>query len=113
MSGPAFLGIPLTELRIDAVEWVPGGVEHMRARRAEQGAWCPEPEWVSEAALDPRRVVRVAIPDRSLKVIGWSGSAERLLKTWLWPSDLEAGMWLIGSATEANTSDAKRYKEAG
>jgi hypothetical protein len=75
-----FIGMPLEELRIDAVESVPGGIEHMRERR--------------------------------VKVIGWSTSADRLVKTWLWPWDLDEGVWLIGSATEANTSDAKRYKEA-
>ena len=111
MASATFLGVPLTDLRIDAVEWSPGAIDHMRQRRMEQDAWCPEPEWVTEAVLDRNRIIRVASPDTSLKVVGYSVSATRHVKAWIWPWDLDEGTWLIGSATAANSSDIKRYKE--
>lgn len=111
MPSATFLGVPVAALRIDGVQWTPGAIDHMRQRRAEQRAWCPEPEWVTEAVLDPNRIVRVASADVSLKVVGYSTSATRHIKAWIWPWDFEAGLWLIGSATAANSSDIKRYKE--
>ena len=107
-----FQGIRLDELAIDSVEWLPEAVAHMRARRAEQGAYCPEPEEATEAALEPGRIVRVARPDASIKVIGRADSTNKLLKVWLQPIDVIEGDWYGQSACEANSSDFNRYKEA-
>lgn len=117
MSEPTYKGVPLSRLHIEDVLWTEERAEHIRTRSTRTGsaaAFDVEPEWATEAALDPERIVRVAAVDdpttQSLKIVGWSPSAGRLLKVWVW-SDAPAtsGRWNGGSAALANESDAKRY----
>ncbi|MGH8981357.1 MAG: hypothetical protein ACRDWE_10115 [Acidimicrobiales bacterium] len=109
MTEPSFMGVPLETLRIESVTWEDEAVEHMRARRREQGVRCPDPEEATEAALEPNRVVRVAAGGRSLKVVGYSAMAGTLVKVWLWPKDFAEGDWYGGSAVDANPSDKRAY----
>ncbi len=107
-----FQGVPLEELLIDDVIWLPEAVAHMRNRREAQGTFCPEPEWATEAALEQERLVALATPDVSIKVIGRSSSADEILKVWLQLSDIWTGEWHGQSAARANDTEQRRYKEA-
>lgn len=112
-----YKGVPLGALRIDEVVWTDERAEHIRSRSQRQpGDLNVEPEWATEAALDPERVVRVAGSDpstQSLKVIGRSvGAGAVLLKVWIWSDDPKgSSTWNGGSASMANPADAKRYEE--
>ena len=60
MAAEEFDGIPLSELPIDEVAWSEERAKHIRTRAERKG---PaeiniEPQWASEAALDPNRLVR-------------------------------------------------------
>jgi hypothetical protein len=114
-----YKGVPLEELRIDSVEWTPEREHHIRTRteRYGQNDKDIEPEWATEAALDPDRVLRVAGDEEatsSVKVVGYSRSAfgtGHLLKVWIWSDDPSSPVWSGGSATVANTSDTRRYEQ--
>lgn len=77
-----------------------------------------EPEWATEAALDPDRIVRLT-GGKSLEVVGSSSSAPprnrgergRILKIWIVPKSLEEGDWWGASACEANSIERRAYKE--
>ena len=115
-----YKGVPLGDLVIEEVMWTPDAAEHLRTRtdRYQPGETNIEPEWATEAALDPYRVVRVAThEDRTaaLKVIGFSKSAlgeGRLLKVWIWSDDPTKPTWDGASACLANDSDRRRYEES-
>ncbi|MGH8902012.1 MAG: hypothetical protein ACRDYA_10090 [Egibacteraceae bacterium] len=119
MAEAAYQGIPLTELRIEAVDWT-HRAEHIRHRSRRHGPdeFDVEPEWATEAALDARRLVAVT-EGRSIVVLGRSVSARprdcheegRILKVWLVPADLETGLWWGASACDANARDRKLYGE--
>ena len=120
MGADTYRGLPLDELRIDAVDWA-HGAQHLRTRtdRYGSGELDLEPEWATEASLDPRRIVR-ATKSKSLEVIGWSESAPprrdgdggRLLKVWLVPKRIDHGEWWGASACPANERDRRNYEEA-
>ena len=118
MTGrPRYKGVDLPSLRIDEVTWSEAAAEHVRSRPERQtGQPTLEPEWCTEAALDPRRVVRVAgsanPATASLKVVGFSPSAfgrGDLLKVWLWSDDPLDETWNGGSGAPANDSDRRAY----
>lgn len=114
-----YAGIPLTRLRIEAVDWTYRG-EHIRTRSKRKGPkeFDVEPEWATEAALDPDRIFRTT-GGMSIEVIGLSPSAPprregetgRLLKVSIVPKRLEEGEWWRASASEANETDRRRYRE--
>jgi hypothetical protein len=48
-------GIRVSELHIDSVEWTPEQADHIRTRsKRYQDALDIEPEWATEAVLDPK-----------------------------------------------------------
>lgn len=113
-----YKGVPLEQLRIDGIEWTPERQQHIQTRTERYG---PnerniEPEWATEAALDPDRLIQVAGNEEatsSIKVIGYSPSAfgaGHLLKVWIWSDDPASGLWFGGSASVANPSDSRRYQ---
>ncbi len=52
----AYDGIAVPDLRINSVEWTRGQAGHIRTRSSRYaGAFDIEPEWATEAALDPAR----------------------------------------------------------
>lgn len=62
--------------------------------------------------MDPQRIVATAgANSESLEVIGFSASPGELLKVWIYPEDLEEGTWLGASASKANSTDRRNYKE--
>ena len=116
MRGAAYKGVPLRDLRIEAITWTEDAANHIRSRTTRTGRpgeFDVEPEWATEAALDPRRIVRLARPNdpttQSLKVVGYSDSAMRLLKVWIWSDSPGEPDWYGGSAAEANESDERLY----
>jgi hypothetical protein len=117
VSPDYYLGVRLEELQINDVEWTIEGADHIRTRveRYGSGEFNVEPEWATQAALDPNRVAGLTAGYR-LVVIGWSASAPgpegrgRLLKVWIYPKDLTTGSWLGVSACAANEKDRKAYE---
>lgn len=112
MAMPRYQGIPLDRLRIDAVDWT-HRAEHIRQRSQRKGQardFDVEPEWATEAALDPERLI--ALGSRSsIRVIGMSPSARRLLKVFLVAKNLEEGEWWGATAMGANDRDLRRYEQ--
>lgn len=111
-DGPTYRGIPLEDIEIEGVMWTDEQAEHLRTRtiRYGPGETNLEPEWATEAALDPFGQVRLPKGEsHSLIVIGWSYSARRVLKVFIHPIDLQAGLWAGGSAAKVKDSVAKRY----
>ncbi len=108
--------MPLDELQIDAIAWTEDRAEHVRLRpRRQPGSAVVEPEWATEAALDPSRVIRVAGTQKpetaSLKVIGESRGFGGLLKVWIWSDEPStSGTWYGGSACVATNSDRRKYE---
>ena len=116
-------GVPLAELRVETVRWTRAAAEHIRTRRARYpdrvSEFDVEPEWATEAALDPDRLVATT-GGASIEVIGRSGSAPprtpnekgRVLKVWLVPEDMDEGAWLGASACAANGKERRAYGDA-
>lgn len=119
-----FEGVPYAQLRIDAVDWF-HRAEHIRTRSARYGRQelDIEPEWATEAALDPRRLIGRGSSDTSVQVIGRSQGAPgrtldevgRILKVWLVPKEHppKSGDWWGASASDANTTNRRQYMEGG
>lgn len=119
-----FEGIPYSQLRIDSVDWL-HRAEHIRTRSIRHGSdqFEIEPEWATEAALDPKRLVGHGSSDTSIQVVGWSQSAPgrtqgqtgRVLKVWLVPKDHPpaSGDWWGASACEGNARNRREYWEGG
>lgn len=111
-----YKGVPLGDLYIEAVTWTEERAEHIRSRTVRYGSGETnlEPEWATEAALDPDRTVRVAGDKEetsSLKVVGYSQSFNGLLKVWIWSDEPQtSSMWNGGSAAAANDTDIRRYE---
>lgn len=110
-----YKGVPLEELKIETIAWTEDRAEHVRLRPGRQsGGTALEPEWATEAALDPLRIIRVAGTEKpetsSLKVIGESRSFGGLLKVWIWSDEpATSGTWNGGSACVATDSDRRGY----
>lgn len=116
-------GVPYDELRIDDVDWS-HRADHIRSRSARYGPgeFDVEPEWATEAALDPQRLVGPG-GGRSVEVVGYSPSAPargregtgRVLKVWLVPKEdpgeAPRGAWWGASACDGNERDRRDYWE--
>jgi len=109
-----YFGIPLERLRIESVYWSSDRSDHIRTRSERYGPneFDVEPEWATEAVMDTNRIVAPAAANSdALEVIGFSPSAGELLKVWIYPEGLEEGRWLGASASKANSTDRRNYKE--
>jgi hypothetical protein len=114
--------IPLRQLGIEAIHWTEEAATHITTRTArypDRDELDVEPEWATEAALDPHRLVALT-GGLSIEVIGWSPSAPpregdvsgRVLKVWVIPDDARGGgSWLGASACAANRQERQRYVE--
>jgi hypothetical protein len=109
-------GIPVSELRLDSVEWSPAQADHIRTRSSRYpGALNIEPEWATEAALDPRaRIGRdpASKTGESIRVTGWSAAATRVLTVILLPAAHPPdGEWLGATAWTTKGRDLRDYEE--
>lgn len=119
-----FEGIPYSQLRIDSVDWE-HRAEYIRTRSTRYGPneFDVEPEWATEAALDPDRLIGRGTSTTSIQVVGRSRTAlgripeevGRVLKVWLVPKDHPpvSGDWWGASACDGNERDRQAYKEGG
>jgi hypothetical protein len=112
----AYDGILVSELRIDSVEWSPEQTDHIRTRSARYpGAFDIEPEWATEAVLDPR--ARIGLDPSSktgegIRVTGWSTGAGRVLTIILLPAaHPPTGTWLGATSWATKGRDLRDYGE--
>ncbi|MBO0686688.1 MAG: hypothetical protein J2P45_26375 [Candidatus Dormibacteraeota bacterium] len=109
-------GIAYEELPLEAVDWSERD-EYIR-RRSERKAlpneFDVEPEWATEAVMEPNRVVG---PGRSrsgatIRVIGYSPGAGRLLTVLLLGKDEPVGgEWWGVDAWASSDRDMREYRE--
>jgi len=115
-------GVPYENLVIAAVTWSKSVSEHMATRSERYGRAqfdVSDPEWATEAARDPDRLVgdRRSRDGDTVRVIGWSSSAPargrlagRVLKVWLeGDGPTSSGRWTGRSACEANDGEQQKY----
>lgn len=116
---PTFEGIPYADLPRESVDWTHRG-DYIRTRSQRKGPneFDVEPEWATEAALDPDALVGPGSSTTSVEVIGFSPSAPapdgqtlgRVLKVWLVPKTHPPdGDWWGASACLANDQDVAAY----
>jgi hypothetical protein len=101
-------GVPLEDLIIETIEWVEEVANYIRTRSQRRpGDMDIEPEWATEAAIDPHRLVGVGIEPKtgresgSLTVVGHSPAADEVLAVWLRSKDLGGGDWYGQNAAKA------------
>lgn len=115
MTEESYDGIPVADLRVDSVAWTPEQAEHIRTRsRRYPGAFDIEPEWATEAALDPRRRFGLDPASKTgegIRVIGRSASASRVLTVILIPeAHPPAGEWFGVTAWVTKGRDLREYE---
>jgi hypothetical protein len=111
-------GIAVPDLRIDSVEWTRGQAEHIRTRSCRYArAFDIEPEWATEAALDPARRFGMDPGSKTgegIRVVGRSAMAGRVLTVILVPEEHPpAGAWLGVTAWAARGRDLREYELRG
>lgn len=115
-SEETYDGIPVSELRLDSVEWSPEQADHIRTRsKRYPGALDIEPEWATEAVLDPKaRLGRdpASKTGESIRATGWSAGAGRVLTVILFPTaHPPAGEWLGVTSWTTKGRDLREYEE--
>lgn len=109
-------GIPVSLLPIDAVDW-DHRAEYIQSRSARKGPgeFDVEPEWATQAALDPRRLVGRDLASKSgegVRIVGYSAAASRVLTVIVIPKrHPPEGAWWGVNAWAANNVDHRRYAE--
>jgi hypothetical protein len=106
---------PAEDLWIEDVDWTYRG-NYIRTRSERRaGDYDVEPEWATQAVMDEHRLV--AAPDpaskngQTIRVVGYSGSADRVLVVILLPLDWPpiTGHWVGVNAWAANSTHIRRY----
>jgi hypothetical protein len=103
------------------VTWSDWATDHLHTRRArypeDPDELDIEPEWASEAALDPEGWLSIT-RENDLRATGWSPHADpaswssrqgRVLRVVLKPIDIEDGYWSGVTAAPASKAAAERY----
>jgi hypothetical protein len=113
-------GIAIPDLRVDSVLWTAGQAEHVRTRSSRYpNAADLEPEWATEAAMDPKRRFGLDPASKAgegIRVVGRSATAARVLTVILIPDEHPpAGAWLGVTAWVTTGRDLRDYEahEAG
>jgi hypothetical protein len=114
----SYRGVPLEDLLVETVEWPDEIAIYIRSRsERRKGEVDIEPEWATEAALDPMRLVGVRTDPKSgreslsLTVVGYSPAAAEVLAAWLRPKNLEAGDWYGQNAARARRQWRREYMD--
>lgn len=115
MGGSAGLedydGIPYRDLPIDEVDWT-HRADYIRTRSQRKG----RPEWATEAALDPRRLVGDgrSASGETIRVVGWSALADEVLTVLLPPKEHPpTGDWWGVNAWRADDREERKYAQQG
>jgi hypothetical protein len=109
-------GVPVAELPIEEVDWT-HRASYIRSRSARKGRqeFDVEPEWADEAVRDRWRALSLDPASKShetIRVVGWSAGAGRLLAVILLPKDRPVvGAWWGVNAWQANERDRRDYWE--
>lgn len=120
MADLTYRGVLLADLPVEEVDWT-GREDHVRYRSRrlrDPDEFNVEPEWATEAAMDPDRLGKEC-ESGSLELIGWSPNATgrvcgrrgRILRVWVRPAttDVMSGRWKGRSACLAPEFLAKTY----
>lgn len=108
-------GISIPDLRVDSITWTAGQAEHVRTRSSRYpGAVNLEPEWATEAAMDPKRRFGLDPASKTgegLRVVGRSAAAARVLTVILIPDEHPpTGAWLGVTAWVTKGRDLRDYE---
>jgi hypothetical protein len=108
---PTYRGTPLSRITITTIVWTDDIADHIRTRtvRYADTETNLEPDWATEASLDPYRMLRLSTTTDALIVIGWSATARLVLRVFLYPINLTAGEWAGATAAKAADHVTKRY----
>lgn len=117
-SDDAYDGIPYDELAFEEIDWSEAAahIRNRSTRKDRPGEIDLEPDWATEAIFDPKRVVgdSRSRSGQSIKVIGYSKSAGRLLIVLLVPKSYPPdGDWWGASAWVANEQHEREYQRRG
>lgn len=110
MTTERYRGTPLDRIRINLIDWT-HRAEYIRTRTARKGSageFNVEPEWATQAATDPTALIGVGSGD-SIRVVGWSEAAGRVLTVLLVGKELDAGEWWGANAWASNKSEQRQY----
>ncbi|WP_264030547.1 hypothetical protein [Cellulosimicrobium sp. SH8] len=111
---PIFLGWKVSDIPIEDVDWTESR-EHLARSMRKPGERDVQPEWATEAAFDPERLIQAPDPasrsGKSIRIIGRSPAANRVFVVILVPKDdvQHTGAWWGASAWEADSRDVRRY----
>lgn len=91
---------------------------HSRSRSQRKGRsdFDVEPEWATEAALDPKRRVGDGRSEsgETIRVVGWSAQAEEVLIVLLLPKEHPpTGDWWGVNAWKVNDRERRVYQRRG
>ncbi len=107
--------VPVSLLVIDAIDWE-YRAEYIRTRTLRKSVqeFDVHPEWATEAALDPHRLVGKDPASKSgqaVRIVGYSQGAERVLAVIVIPKEHPpAGDWWGVNAWAASETDRRRYE---
>jgi hypothetical protein len=91
--------IAVRDLRVDSVTWTLEQAEHIRTRSSRYpGAFDIEPEWATEASLNPRRLFGLDPASKTgegIRVISRSEAASRVLTVILIPEEHPPGWGMV------------------
>ena len=83
--------IAIPDLRVDSVTWTAGQAEHVRTRSSRYpGAVNLEPEWATEAVMDPKRRFGLDPASKTgegIRVVGRSATSGQVLTVILIPEE--------------------------
>ena len=108
-------GIAIPDLRVDSVTWTAAQAEHVRTRSSRYpGAVNLEPEWATEAAMDPKRRFGLDPASKTgegIRVVGRSATPGQVLTVILIPEEHPpTGAWLGVTAWVTKGRDLRDYE---
>lgn len=108
-------GIAIPDLRVDSVTWTAEQAEHVRMRSSRYpGAVNLEPEWATEAVMDPKRRFGLDPASKTgegIRVVGRSATAAQVLTVILVPEEHPpTGAWLGVTAWVTKGRDLRDYE---
>ena len=111
-------GIAIPDLRVDSVIWTAAQAEHVRTRSSRYpNAVNLEPEWATEAAIDPKRRFGLDPASKTgegIRVVGRSATAALVLTVILIPDEHPpTGAWLGVTAWVTKGRDLRDYEAHG